>query len=77
MKYKAFGAIDLLIGLLITSVIFIIGINTFKGISSIKINNSANTKSIEQEVDKTVNEIETMRKQSIEYNNKELQNNNY
>ena len=36
MKRNGFGAISLLLGLVITAIIFLIGISTFKGVSSIK-----------------------------------------
>ncbi len=74
---KAFGAIDLLIGLVIVSFIFLISVNTFKGVSSLKINDSpANKQSVQQHVDETVNEIETMRRQTVDYN-KQILHENY
>lgn len=76
MKYKAFGAIDLLIGLLIVSFIFIISMNAFKGVSSLKLNDSpVNHQSVQQHVDETVNEIEKIRQQTIDYNKQMLQRN--
>lgn len=66
MKRQAFGAIDLLISLLISSVIILIGINAIKGISSIKLNGSSvNQKSVEEQVE----DIQNMRQQTIDYNN--------
>lgn len=60
---KAFGAIDLLIGLLITTAIFMVCMNSFKEIS---INpKDADTRSVKEHVDAQVNEIEQMRQQSI------------
>ena len=48
---KAFGAIDLLIGLLITTAIFMVCISSFKGIS---INpKDADTRSVKEHVDAT------------------------
>lgn len=74
---KAFGAIDLLIGLVIVSFIFLISVNTFKGVSSLKINDSpANKQNVQQHVDETVNEIETMRRQTVDYN-KQILHENY
>ena len=35
MKHKAFGAIDLLIGLVVMSFIFLMSVKAFKGTSSI------------------------------------------
>lgn len=64
---NAFGAIDLLIGLLIISVVFIICMKSFNGISPL--NNSVDTKNIQTEVDQKINEIEQMRQQTIEFNN--------
>lgn len=73
MKLKAFGAIDLLIGLVIVSFVFIIGMNALKGASSLKINNSpVNEQSVQEHVDETVNEIEQMRQQTINYNKQML-----
>ncbi len=64
---KAFGAIDLLISLLIISLVFIICMKSFNGISTL--NNSVNTKNIQTEADKKIKEIEQMRQQAIEFNN--------
>lgn len=64
---KAFGAIDLLISLLIISLVFIICMKSFNGISPL--NNSVNTKNIQTEADKKIKEIEQMRQQAIEFNN--------
>lgn len=66
MKKQAFGAIDLLIGLLIMSAVFLISTNAFKGFSTIKINSSKEIKSVQEHVDETVNEIENMRQQTLE-----------
>ncbi len=78
MRKNAFGAIDLLIGLLIASVIFIIGLNSLKGVSSLKLKDSSvNTQSVQEHVDETVNEIENMRQQTIDYNRQMLKDNNY
>ena len=69
MKRKAFGAIDLLIGLVITAFVFIIGMNALKGSSSIKLNSSTvDTKSVQEQVDDQVNQIENMRQQTIDFN---------
>ena len=73
MKLKAFGAIDLLIGLVIVSFVFIIGMNALKGASSLNIKNSpVNEQSVQEHVDETVNEIEQMRQQTINYNKQML-----
>lgn len=69
MKRKAFGAIDLLIGLVITAFVFIIGMNALKGSSSINLNGSTvDTKSVQEQVDAQVNQIENMRQQAIDFN---------
>lgn len=68
MKRKAFGAIDLLIGLVLTAIVFLIGMNALKGTSSLKIDNSTtDTKSVQEQVDEQVNEIQNMRQQAINY----------
>ena len=68
MKRKAFGAIDLLIGLVLTAIVFLIGMNALKGTSSLKIDNSVtDTKSVQEQVDEQVNEIQNMRQQAINY----------
>ena len=65
---NGFGAIDLLVGLVITAIVFMIGMNALKG-SSLKLQgNTVDTKSIQQQVDEQVNEIQNMRQQAIEYN---------
>ena len=77
MKRNGFGAISLLLGLVITAIIFLIGISTFKGVSSIKMKDSSiDSQSVQEHVDQTVNEIEQMRQQTIDYN-KQLEQNNY
>ena len=69
-----FGAIDLLIGLVITAIVFMISVNTLKGMSSLNLNNSSvNRESVEEHVDRQVNEIEQMRQYTIQYNNRELE----
>lgn len=65
---KAFGAIDLLVGLVITAIVFMVGMNVLRG-SSLKLQgNNVDTKSVQQQVDEQVNEIQNMRQQAIEYN---------
>ncbi|MFQ8626847.1 MAG: hypothetical protein ACLSA2_10550 [Candidatus Gastranaerophilaceae bacterium] len=77
MKKNAFGAIDLLIGLAITAVIFLISVNALKGVSSLKLkDNAIDKQSVQQHVDETVNEIERMRKEALDYG-MEIQNGNY
>ncbi|CDE44739.1 unknown [Clostridium sp. CAG:768] len=77
MKRNGFGAISLLLGLVITAIIFLIGISTFKGVSSIKMKDSSiDSQSVQEHVDQTVNEIEQMRQQTIDYN-KQMEQNDY
>lgn len=77
MKRNGFGAISLLLGLVITAIIFLIGINTFKGVSSIKMKDSSiDSQSVQEHVDQTINEIEQMRQQTIDYN-KQMEQNDY
>lgn len=70
---KAFGAIDLLIALVIMAFIFIVSANAFKGTTSINLNGSTDTKSIKQEVDKQVSEIEKMRRQTIDFQKNQIE----
>ena len=77
MKRNGFGGRSLLLGLVITAIIFLIGISTFKGVSSIKMKDSSiDSQSVQEHVDQTVNEIEQMRQQTIDYN-KQMEQNNY
>lgn len=77
MEKQAFGAIDLLIGLVITAVVFLISMNALKGISSLKLNGSSvNSESVEEHVDRQVEEIQQMRNQTIDYN-KQFQRDNF
>ncbi len=77
MKRNGFGAISLLLGLVITAIIFLIGVQTFKGVSSIKIKDSSlDSQSVQEHVNQTVSEIEQMRQQTIDYN-KQMQENDY
>lgn len=77
MKRNGFGAISLLLGLVITAIIFLIGISTFKGVSSIKMKDSSiDSQSVQEHVDQTVNEIEQIRQQTIDYN-KQMEQNDY
>lgn len=70
MKKNAFGMISLLLGLVIISVMFLLMINTFKGIGGAGIGGSLiNTRSVQEEIDAQVNEIQNIRNQTIEINN--------
>ena len=77
MKRNGIGANSLLLALVITAIIFLIGINSFKGISSINLKDSSvDHQSVQEHVDQTVNEIEQMRQQTMKYN-QNIQNNDY
>ncbi len=65
MKKEAFGAIDLLIGILILTAVFMFGMNTMKGVKFQ--NMPADTRSIQEHVDAQVNEIERMRQESLDF----------
>ncbi len=73
MKKHGFGAIDLLISLLVMSALFLIYARMIKGVVPIK--TESNIESIEKQVDETVNEIESLKNQRIELENKMLENN--
>lgn len=68
---KAFGAIDLLIGLLVTIAVMMLLIKTFYGVQPL---NTITPDNVQEHVDKTVNEIEEMRQQTIDYNKQILNN---
>ena len=69
-KLKAEGAIGLLLGLLIISIIFIMMMHTLRNISGgAGINGSSiKQENVEQQVDKAVEDIQRMRQQTIDYN---------
>ena len=62
-----FGVIDLLLGLVVISVVFMLMMPTLKGGSSLKINGDQDQKSIQEHVNQQVEKIEQMRQQSINY----------
>ena len=75
MKRDAFGAIDLLLGLLIIGVIAVLSMNTFNNTTS-TLNKSNSPKNVRQYVDEQVNEIEKMKQESIKLQ-EEIRNQNY
>lgn len=78
MKRSAFGVISLLLGLVIISIMFILMMNTFKGIGGGGIGGSSiNTKSVQEEIDAQVNEIQNIRNQTIEFNNNQTKEIDY
>ncbi|MDR1327200.1 MAG: hypothetical protein LBJ74_02200 [Heliobacteriaceae bacterium] len=66
MYKNAFGVIDLLLGLVIISVMFMLMMPTLKGGSSLNMSGQ-NQKSIQERVNRQVEEIEHMRQQSVNY----------
>ena len=76
MKRNAFGAIDLLLGLLILGVIAVFSMNTFQNTSS-TLKPTGNTKNVRQYVDEQVNQIEDLKKQSEDIQKEMLKMNNY
>lgn len=65
MKKNAFGAIDLLIGLLVTAAVVLLVMRTFYRTEPL---NTITPDSVQKHVDKTVNDIEQMRQETIDYN---------
>lgn len=64
-KKYGFGLTDLLIGLLVTTALVILLFKTFYGVQPL---NTITPDTVQEHVDKTVNEIETMRQETIDYN---------
>jgi len=74
MKRKAFGAIDLLIGLVLISVVFIIGMQNFKPIPSTE---TTDLQTVKEQVNEQVKEIEQLRQNAKNYEQEMLDNNNF
>ena len=74
MKMRAFSAIDLLLGLLIMAAAFMIGMNTFKGVSLPVQNPNADVKSVQEHINDQITEIEETRQKAAEFE-KEMQEN--
>lgn len=72
MKRNAFGIVDLLLGLLILTAICMLSMKTFN--SSINLNGSKDIKSVQEQIDETVNEIENMRLESTKLQQEMLNN---
>lgn len=70
---KAFGLIDLLIGLLVVTAVAMLAMRTFYHPDPL---NTITPDAVQEHVDKTVNEIEQMRQQTIDYN-KQILDTNY
>lgn len=72
MKMKAFGAIDLLIGLIIMAAAFMIGMSAFRGIQMPVQNQDADIKSVKEHINEQITEIEEARQKAEEFQ-KEMQ----
>ena len=66
MKLKAFGAIDLLIALLIMAAAFMVGINAFKTLNSTYQTQDTDIKTVQEHINDQITEIEDARKMSEE-----------
>lgn len=73
-KLSAMGAISLLLGLLIISILFIMMMPVLRNVSggAGMSGSSIKQESIEQEVNKAVEDIQHMRQQTIDYNRQNL-----
>lgn len=73
-KLNASGAIGMLLAMLIIALLFILMMPTLKNTSSTGLGeNSINKESVEEQVNQQVNEIEKIRQQTVEMNNKATQ----
>ena len=64
IKKNAFGAIEILLTILIVSIIFIVIIPLFQSSSSLSTKGSADNTNIQENINEQVNQIENMRKQN-------------
>jgi len=67
MKNSAFSTIDLLLGLLVLTAVFMLGMNTFKQTLKLPLRNDVQVKSIQEHIDEQVSDIEEARQKSIEF----------
>ena len=72
MKKCAFGLIDLLVGLLILTAAFMLGMSSFKRI--LPSNEPVQIINVREQIDNSVNEVELMRKNSVELQKEILKN---
>lgn len=73
-KLNASGAIGMLLAMLIIALLFILMMPTLKNTSSTGLGESPiNKESVEEQVNQQVNEIEKIRQQTVEMNNKATQ----
>lgn len=69
MIKKGFGAIDMLVALLIIACVFAFAMPAFKGAGGGNLKDSSiDYQSVEEQVDSKINEIEKMRQQTLNYN---------
>ena len=73
-KLNASGAIGMLLAMLIIALLFILMMPVLKNTSSTGLGESSiNKESVEEQVNQQVNEIEKIRQQTVEMNNKATQ----
>ena len=73
-KLNASGAIGMLLAMLIIALLFILMMPTLKNTFSTGLGKSSiNKESVEEQVNQQVNEIEKIRQQTVEMNNKATQ----
>ena len=66
----AFGAVSMLLALVITAIIFVMMVPVFKSTSSASLKNSSvKQENVEERVDEIVKEIETRKLEAVEYYN--------
>ncbi len=69
MFKNGFGAIDMLIALVIIAALFAFAMPALKGVGGGNLKDSSiNYESVQEQVDNKINEIENMRMQSVNYN---------
>lgn len=67
MKKSAFSTIDLLLGLLVLTAVFMLGMSTFKQTLKLPIKNGVQVKSIQEHIDEQVSDIEDARQKAVEF----------
>ena len=66
----AFGAVSMLLALVITAIVFVMMVPVFKSTSSATLKNSSvKQENVEERVDEIVKEIETRKLEAVEYYN--------
>ena len=78
MYKNGFGALDMLIALVLIAVVFAFAMPALKGVGGGNLRDSSiNYESVELEVDNRINEIEKMRQQTINYNKQQFDSQNF